>query len=97
MSCTSGYAATESTCSPCWTKTCYWIAGQVAANEGTDDVRPMFRKAREVAGKVPALLISDGASSFAEGHRAEYVPRNHLWKESRHEPHIRMVGDPNNS
>ena len=75
----------------------YWIARQVATNKGTDDVRPMFRKARQVAGKTPSKLISDGASNFAEAHRDEYAPRNYLWKDSVHEPHIRMDGDPNNN
>ena len=78
-------------------KTRYWIARQVATHKGTDDVCPMFRKAKEVAGKVPSLLISDGASNFAEAHGREYAPRNFLWKDSRHESHIRMDGDLNNN
>ena len=75
----------------------YWIARQVATHKGTDDVKPMFRKARQVAGKTPSKLISDGASNFAEAHKDEYTPRNYLWKESTHESHIRMDGDPNNN
>ena len=47
--------------------------------------------------KVPSVLRSDGASNFGEAHRAEYAPRNYLWKESRHESHIRMDGDVNNN
>ena len=78
-------------------KTRYWIARQVATHKGTDDVRPMFVKAREVAGKVPSLVISDGAPNFGEAHRQEYAPRNYLWKDSRHESHIRMDGDLNNN
>lgn len=75
----------------------YWIAKQVATHKGTDDVRPMFRKAMDVAGKTPSLLVSDGASNFAGGHRAEYVPRNYTWKESKHESRIRMDWDVNNN
>lgn len=78
-------------------ETRYWIARQVATHKGTDDVRPMFRKAREVAGKRPAKLRSDGALNFAEAHHAEYAPRNFLWKDSVHESHIRMDGDTNNN
>ena len=78
-------------------ETRYWIARQVATHKGTDDVRPMFRKARMVAGKVPSVLISDGASNFAEAHHDEYAPRNFLWKGSVHESHIRMDGDVNNN
>ena len=75
----------------------YCIAGRLQPTRGTDDVRPMFRKVKEAASKVPSLLISDGASNFCEVHRAEYAPRNHLWKDSRHESHIRMDGDINNN
>ena len=78
-------------------ETRYWIAKMVAAHKGTDDVRPMFRKAKKVAGKVPSKLISDGAGNFAEAHRDEYAPRNFLWKDSAHESHIRMDGDTNNN
>ena len=78
-------------------ETRYWIARMVATHKGTDDVRPMFRKAKEVAGKVPSRLISDGAGNFAEAHKAEYAPRNFLWKDSVHESHIRMDGDLNNN
>ena len=78
-------------------ETRYWIARMIAAHKGTDDVRPMFRKAREVAGKVPSKLISDGARNFAEAQKDEYAPRNFLWKDSVHESHIRMDGDTNNN
>lgn len=78
-------------------ETRYWLARLVATNKGTDDVRPMFREAKKVAGKVPSKLISDGASNFAEAHKDEYAPRNFLWKDSVHESHIRMDGDLNNN
>ena len=75
----------------------YWIARQVATHKRTDDVRPMFRTTRKVAGKTPSKLISDGALNFAEAHHDEYTPRNFLWKDSVHESHIRMDGDTNNN
>lgn len=78
-------------------ETRYWLAKMVAEHKGTDDVRPMFVHAKEVAGKVPSKLISDGAGNFAEAHRDEYAPRNFLWKDSVHESHIRMDGDLNNN
>ena len=78
-------------------ETRYWIARQVATHKGTDDMRPMFRKAKEVAGKRPAKVISDGALNFAVAHKGEYAPRNFLWKDSVHESHIRMDGDTNNN
>ena len=45
-------------------ETRFRIAQQIATNKGTDDVRPMFREAMEVAGKKPKVLISDGAPNF---------------------------------
>ena len=45
----------------------YWIARMVATHKGTDDVRPMFRKAREVAGKRPSKLMSDGRQKLRRG------------------------------
>ena len=78
-------------------ETRYWIAKQVAEHKGTDDVRPMFKKAREVAGKVPEKLVSDGAGNFAEAHRDEYAAKNSLHKESEHVRHIHMAGDTNNN
>lgn len=78
-------------------ETRYWIAKQVATHKGTDDVRPMFKKARQITGKVPAKLISDGASNFAEAHHDMYAPKNFLWKDSVHESHIRISGDVHNN
>ena len=78
-------------------ETRFWLAKQVASHKGTDDVKPMFRKARDVAGKVPSILTSDGAANFAEAHKDEYAPKNYLWKDSIHQSHIHMSGDMNNN
>ena len=78
-------------------ETRYWIAKQVTEHKGTDDIRPMFKKAKKVTGKIPSQLISDGASNFGEAHRDLYVPRNSLWKDSEHISHIHMAGDRNNN
>lgn len=75
----------------------FWIASMVAANKGTDDVKPLYEQARRIAGKVPDTLVSDGASNFAEAHRKLYAAKNHLHKESTHVRHIHVDGDPNNN
>lgn len=36
----------------------------VAEHKGTDNVKTMFEKARDVAGKVPETLVSDAAPNF---------------------------------
>ena len=79
------------------TDTRYWLAKMVAEHKGNDDVEPLFRKAREVAGKVPERLISDGAANFGHAHKKQYAPKNFLHKDSEHVRHIHMAGDMSNN
>ena len=53
----------------------YWIAMQVGERKWHEDVRPMWREAKEVAGKQPKVLTTDGAESFATANRKEYYSR----------------------
>lgn len=76
-------------------ETRYWIAQQVSANKNTADVRPLFRKAKEIAGKRPNVLISDGAHNFNQAFKDEFFTRRK--PRSRHVRHIRMAGDHNNN
>ena len=78
-------------------ETRFWLAKMVAEHKGNDDVAPLFRKAKEVAGKVPERLISDGATNFGHAHRKQYAPKNFLHKDSEHVRHIHMAGDMNNN
>ena len=75
----------------------YWLAKMVAEHKGNDDVEPMFKKAKELAGKVPSRLVSDGAANFAYAHRKQFAPKSAMDKESTHERHIHMDGDTNNN
>ena len=75
----------------------YWLAKTVAEHKGNDDVEPMFKKAKELAGKVPSRLVSDGAANFAYAHRKQFAPKSVMDKESTHERHIHMDGDTNNN
>ncbi len=76
-------------------ETRFWIAQQVAQHKATSDVRPMFREAKERAGKKPKKLISDGAHNFHEAYRKEYW--THFKDTPIHERHIRIQGDKNNN
>ena len=76
-------------------ETRYWIAQQVSANKNTADVRPLFRRAKEIAGKRPNVLISDGAPNFNQAFKDEFFTRRK--PRSRHVRHIRMQGDHNNN
>ena len=45
-------------------ETRFWIAQQVADTKYVADITPMFKKAKDLAGKRPNVLISDGAPNF---------------------------------
>lgn len=74
----------------------YWIAMQVGDRKWHEDVRPMWREAKEVAGKQPKVLITDGAENFATANRKEYYSK---WG-AKNTVHIRDVtfhGNPHNN
>ena len=79
------------------TETRYWIAKQVAENKGTDDVRPMFEKARDITGMVPETLVSDKAANFHEAWRDVYAPRNYLEKPTVHINQVEFDGIHHNN
>jgi len=68
-------------------ETRFWIAQQITDKKGTSDVRPLFKGARQVAGKKPKVLITDGAWNFQEVNTREYRTR---YKNDRTE-HIRDI------
>jgi putative transposase len=73
----------------------FWIAQQVTDSKYPSDITPMFKRAKEVTGKRPNTLISDGARNFHEAYIKEFFTiRN---PRSRHVAHIRMQGDHNNN
>ena len=75
----------------------YWLAKMVAEHKGNDDVAPMFKAAKKLAGKVPETLVSDGAANFGHAHKKQYAAKNFLHKDSEHIRHIHMAGDTNNN
>jgi transposase-like protein len=77
-------------------ETRFWIAQQVADTKYTQDVRPLFQKGAEIAGKKPRMLISDGAPNFAEAYKKEYYTTA-LAPRTVHVRHIHLAGDMNNN
>ena len=69
----------------------------VAEHKGNDDVAPMFAKAKEVAGKVPETLVSDGAANFHHAWRNQYAPRNFLDKDTEHINQVEFDGEHHNN
>lgn len=52
-------------------ETRFWIAQQVVCTKYTADIDPLFRKGKELTGKRPNALISDGARNFGEAFNKE--------------------------
>ncbi len=73
----------------------FWIAQQVADTKNVADLKPLFKNAKELTGKRPSTLTSDGAPNFNDAFKNEFFiisnPR------SRHIRHVRMRGDHNNN
>ena len=50
----------------------FWIAQQVSGTKYTADIRPLFRKAKEITGRRPTVLISDGAPNYNQAFKNEF-------------------------
>ena len=76
-------------------QTRFWIAQQVADTKYTSNIQPLFKDAKQIAGKRPNTVITDGAANFADAFNKEFFtlkdPR------TRHISHIRLQGDHNNN
>lgn len=73
-------------------QTRFWIAQQVSDSKYVQDVRPMFEEGKQIAGKKPKVLISDGAQNFHVAWKQEYKD-----DKSIHIRHIHMQGDRHNN
>jgi transposase-like protein len=76
-------------------ETRFWIAQQVCSTKFIADVKPLFKKAKEVMVKRPNVLISNGAPNFNQAFKDEFFTRRKPI--SRHIRHIRLQGDHNNN
>ena len=77
-------------------QTRFWIAQEVADTKYTADVRPLFQLAKQIAGKTPRTLVSDGAPNFHEAYNKEFRTAK-LETRTEHIRHIRLAGDWNNN
>jgi putative transposase len=59
------------------------------------NINPLFHKGKEVTGKRPNTLISDGARNFNDSFNKEFY--TNTMPRPRHISHIRLQGDHNNS
>ena len=76
-------------------QTRFWIAQQVADTKYTSNIRPLFARAKEMTGKRPNTMITDGAANFHDAFNKEFWTREN--PRTRHIQHIRLQGDHNNN
>lgn len=76
-------------------ETRFLIAQEVADSKYLHDVSKLFRKSREVAGKRPMKLITDGLPAYHQAFKQEYRTRKNPIP--IHEKHITIRGDRNNN
>jgi putative transposase len=76
-------------------ETRFWIAQQVADTKYTANINPLFHKGKQVTGKRPNTLISDGAPNFNDSFKKEFY--TNTTPRTRHISHIRLQGDYNNN
>ena len=76
-------------------QTRFWIAQQVADTKYTSNIQPLFRDAKQIAGKRPNTVITDGAANFHDAFKKEFFTINN--PRTRHISHIRLQGDHNNN
>jgi putative transposase len=76
-------------------QTRFWIAQQVADTKYTSNIQPLFKEAKQIAGKRPNTMITDGATNFHDAFNKEFWTREN--PRTRHIQHIRLQGDHNNN
>ena len=76
-------------------ETRFWITQQVADTKYTGNINPLFKEGKELTGKRPNTLISDGAPNFNDAFKKEFYTNTN--PKTRHIKHIRLQGDHNNN
>ena len=76
-------------------ETRFWIAQEVADTKYKHDARKLFQMGKQLMGKKPKTLITDGLQSYHDAYKREFWTR----KEPRteHIRHITFRGDRNNN
>ena len=74
----------------------FWIAQEVANSKFKHDARSLFKMGKDVTGKSPKKIITDGLPAYHDAYKKEFWT---LKKETRaeHIKHIKIQGDMNNN
>jgi transposase-like protein len=76
-------------------ETRFWIAQEVAESKFKHDARKLFQMAKQVTGKKPETLVTDGLKSYHQAYKREFwTLRN---PRTEHIRHIKIKGDMNNN
>lgn len=76
-------------------ETRFWIAQQIVETKYNADIRPLSKKSKELIGRKPLALISDGAPNFHVAYNKEFFTIKN--PRTRHVRYIRFQGDHNNN
>lgn len=76
-------------------ETKYWIAQEVAQTKDRHDARNLFHVGKEVAGKRPNTLITDGLPAYHDAFNKEFY--SNICPQSKHINAIKLDGDMNNN
>jgi len=76
-------------------ETRYWIAQEVAESKYKHDARQIFQMAKNVTGKKPMTLITDGLPAFHDAYKKEFWTNTK--PRTEHVRHIKIKGDMNNN
>jgi len=76
-------------------ETRFWIAQEVAETKYKHDARRLFQLGKQIAGKRPLTLITDGLSAYHEAYKKEF--RTMKAPRTKHIQHITIRGDRNNN
>src|SRR5271157_585046 len=76
-------------------ETRYWIAQEVADTKYKHDARSVFHQAKEIAGKRPETLITDGLPSYRDAFNKEFFTQKN--PRSQHINAIKLSGQGNHA
>ena len=76
-------------------ETRYWIAQEVADSKDRHDAKALFDEAKDIAGKRPETLITDGLQSYHDAFNKVFYQRSN--PQSQHVNAIKLAGSTNNN
>ncbi len=77
-------------------ETRFWIAQEVGGSKTTYDARNFFAKSKEVVGRKPVVLITDGLKAYHDAYKRMWWTHS-LENRTHHIRHISMKGNRNNN